>query len=745
MGPDYYHHMNGLHEFAQSCANNMPISAHGDLTSPLTADSSSSMTTSGPQTTPSTPNPGQVRPIFSKQGVNVDDLMRDDAIERLDFANSFDPESLNTRMYSSGRRQAVHIVSDDSATIRLGPSNKPSTEEPPRNGKQRLFEYDLTPQRFDQFVTYITERFEDKQRDWVKDIRLALFKDSTNGSTKFLNLGALKGYLTSFWRRVHPQMPILHQATFATDTCPDLLLAIILALGASTHGFYRDEDERIKAGRFADFLAWHVRIVVIQEPDYDPPAKLWVLQTLILLEIYEKLFSDNLQHHNGISDHAQTVIRMRLGSSLVGRHCISNPEIKVERDSTVEGPGARGTINAAGYNTDDPEWNEWISLEAIKRIAFAAFILDTSHAHMFAHKPCMHIGDIGLFLPCSEKEWLAGSYSQVRAFKKERENQGYKDITFTACLKGLLANKPVPVRTFSFGRAVILAGLLSFSSHAKAYSAGNEDIGVGKPHTCFDKVTRGLKNWERDFEEWYSKSQPQGRRPHDVAITIEVGDDKLTESRTVLFHFAHMAFNGELDHCQIYASPKDKISPDDRNKARTELETWVKSVRASDATFHAVRCLSKLLLPESDTTQPDGATIAAHYSARDDYLFHRPWVIYCAALTIWAYTYFRRNQLGDHKSKKLSTTEEQALHMYIFLQHLSLETSPSNMGNIRYNRLDCKGLLLLLAGKFSKTKWVMLQDAGELLAFCAKLLDEPQADFKVKFEPMIKMQNMAEM
>ena len=736
---EYFSQLNSLQQFAEPYSN-MAMTAHVDLTSPLTADSSSSYTISGTLTTPNTPTVHQIRPIFSKQDLKYEDLISDDAVDRFDYSNNLDPQSFHTGMYSGSRRQDVHVLLADPSTTQLTPTLQTFTEEPPKNGRPRLFENDLTQTRFDQFLKYIYEYFDDKQREWVKEIRLALFNKTTIGWRRFLSPGVLRGFLISFWTRVHPQMPILHQATFATDTCPDLLLAVILALGASTCSEYRDEDERTKAGKFADFLVWHVRFIVIQEPDYDPPAKLWVLQTLILLEIYEKLFSNNLMHHNGISDHAQTVTRMRAGSSLVGRYCISNPEIKRERDSTVEGPGARGTINAAGYNTDDPEWNEWISLEAIKRIAFAAFILDTSHAHMFGHKPNMHIGDIGLFLPCSEKEWQAGSYSQVRAFKKAREKQGYKDITFTACLRGLLANKPVPVRTFSFGRAVILAGLLSFSSHAKAYSAGNEDIGVGKPHTVFDKVTRGLKNWERDFEEWLDSSRPQGRRPHDIASMIEVGDDKLTESRTVLFHFAHMAFNGELHHCQTYIS--NTLSAD-VDKACAELETWVKSVRASDATFHAVRCLSKLLLPCTDTAQADGAIIAAHYSAREDYLFHRPWGIYCAALTIWAYTYFRRSQLGDYKSAKLSTREEQALHMDAFLRTLGLETNPSNMGTIRYSRFDCTGLILLLSGKFSRTKWQLLRDAGELLAVCAKLLDEPRNDL-VKSEPMVKMHGMAE-
>ena len=83
--------------------------------------------------------------------------------------------------------------------------------------------------------------------------------------------------------------------------------------------------------------------------------------------------------------------------------------------------------------------------------------------------------------------------------------------------------------------------------------------------------------------------------------------------------------------------------------------------------------------------------------------------------------------------------------MFFFLRTLGLETNPSNMGTIRYNLSDCEGLLLLLAGKFASTKWVMLQDAGEVLAFCAKMLDEPRMDTKIKTEPMIKMQNISEM
>jgi hypothetical protein len=80
----------------------------------------------------------------------------------------------------------------------------------------------------------------------------------------------------------------VHKPTFSPDKTPNLLLIAMMAIGASCldkiHGY-----EVTQAGaELSNFLAWHLRWEIFSDYHFRPPAKLWVFQALLLLELYEK-------------------------------------------------------------------------------------------------------------------------------------------------------------------------------------------------------------------------------------------------------------------------------------------------------------------------------------------------------------------------------------------------------------------------------------------------------------------------
>jgi hypothetical protein len=77
-------------------------------------------------------------------------------------------------------------------------------------------------------------------------------------------------------------MPILHKPTFFADKTENLLLVAVIAIGASLTEAGSD---------LSNFLAWHLRGEIFQHVDFLLPAKLWVFQTLLLLEVHEKMYS----------------------------------------------------------------------------------------------------------------------------------------------------------------------------------------------------------------------------------------------------------------------------------------------------------------------------------------------------------------------------------------------------------------------------------------------------------------------
>lgn len=286
----------------------------------------------------------------------------------------------------------------------------------------------------------------------------------------------LQIYISSFWLHIHSQLPIMHRPTFCAETCPDILLIAIITLGAScleeSHGY----EVTQACAELSFFLAWHARHLILKDPDFLPPAKLWVFQALLLLEIFEKLYSTRTLHERAHVHHATTITLMRRGSSLIGRSATDFPFDVF--DATRTPPGPNGSINTSGQNTADAWWNHWISNEATRRAAFAAFILDITHATLFGHSAVMVAHEMRIPLPCDESLWSANTGKETRRMEQSLSSKGLEPLTFLEGLKNTLNGQPV--RTNTFGRVTIMAGLLSVSWHMKMQDVRVSSIGVGK-------------------------------------------------------------------------------------------------------------------------------------------------------------------------------------------------------------------------------------------------------------------------
>lgn len=145
-----------------------------------------------------------------------------------------------------------------------------------------------------------------------------------------------------------------------------------MAIGAANldegHGHQLTQD----SSELANFLAFFLRGEIFNHKDFQPPAKLWVFQALLLLEIFEKLFSTRILHERANIFHAVMLTLMRRGSSLMGKSPLDSP------------PDVRGDTYTIAHSTD-PWWNHWITTEATKRVALAALIIDSSHSALFGH------------------------------------------------------------------------------------------------------------------------------------------------------------------------------------------------------------------------------------------------------------------------------------------------------------------------------------------------------------------------
>lgn len=590
----------------------------------------------------------------------------------------------------------------------------------------------MSEEKRSELIYLIQERFNETDRAAVKKRKESLLEGDIDADTHVLSLRMMQTYIASFWYHSHDQMPILHQPTFVPDRIPNLLLMAVMTIGAATlddrqHGF----EMTNAASELANFIAWHIRWEIFMDADFRPPAKLWVFQTLLLLELYEKLYSSRALHERAHIHHDTTLTLMRRGSSLIGRSALdSPPTFRDDRRVLGSDPMGTGLPPTPGPPTPDESWSRWINGESTRRAAFAALVLDSTHAVMFGHSAKMVAHEVRLPLPCDEALWAAPTAADAARIERGLNMQGQKMVTFLDALKKTLDGKKV--RATPFGRTIIMAGLLSVSWHMNQRDLQVNSLGVAQALGGRDKwkgsLVRAYDNWKWDFDQALIEENSSSNAHHRQQYPNN--QDVIFGSRSVLHHLAHMASNVDVVECQIFAGADRllgrHITPRDYSTARQKMtETWACKTSARDATFYALKFLCQVLLPDPAQVLPaDQSAASAYscsptgeidYSARDDFLFNRPWVLYFATLVVWSYGYALDGPIMA--PPELATATEQKRDMHAFLERVGSVRTPDDL-QYASDRSSCLGLLLVVRHSFSNTKWELLHEAAALLESC---------------------------
>ncbi|KAL9629958.1 MAG: hypothetical protein Q9164_006646, partial [Protoblastenia rupestris] len=515
----------------------------------------------------------------------------------------------------------------------------------------------------------------------------ALLDGDWDAEGHVLSLRSMQLYIRSYWYHFHPQMPILHKPTFSADKAQNLLLIAVIAIGASCLDKMHGVDATEAGAELSNFLAWHLRGEIFKHSDFLPPAKLWIFQTLLLLEVYEKMYSTRTLHERAHIHHGTTLTLMRRGSSLIGRSALDSPP-----DSRNEhiGPSADDDPSAPVSSTPEQWWNHWITNEATRRVAFAAYIIDSIHATMFGHQATMVAHEMKLALPCDEQLWSATSSAEVAKIEANLRAEGVRSMTFFDGLKNTLKGKAV--RTNPFGRTAIMAGLLSVTWHMNQRDVQIHHLGalkvLGGKDVWRGPLTKAFDSWKQDFDSSMSKENISLSYP-----AAKFDEENIFESRTVLHHLSHMAMHVDVVTCQIFAGAerllgRTTLQSDYEIAQKRIRQNWAPKPSARHATFYALKFLTQVLLPDSGNSYASPAGFTT-YSARDDFLLNRPWVLYYAMLVVWSYGYALDGPLKNPPT--LSTLEEQTADMKRYLSRVGGIQAPLDLGNMK-DRNACLGL-----------------------------------------------------
>ncbi|KAJ9244749.1 transcriptional regulator family: Fungal Specific TF [Paecilomyces variotii] len=585
-----------------------------------------------------------------------------------------------------------------------------STELPGRtnfdafgNGTGQSTDTTLSPGRWRYLIEFMRVRFVGGNEPAGLFYREEILGGDHDDNQHILSLHSMRCYVTSYWQNFHDQFPILHRPTFSADRAPDLLLLTVMALGASLLTKEHNPVATPAAHRFANFIAWHVRWQIYMDGHFHPPAKLWIFQTLLLLEVYEKMNATRSLHERANVHSPLTVNLMRRSTALYEDLSINHSQ------KTAMSP--------------QEWWDRWITAEATRRVAYGAFFLDATHAIMFGHPAIMVVQEIRLPLPCDEALWSATSPAEVGMVESCLHANAIKPTTFLQGLKRTLTGRKV--RTNTFGRIVLMAGLLSISWHMRQREQQMATLEVPQamavPDMWRTTLVEAFDFWKRDFDENMNHMQtaPNGWQTWGAPFD----QMSVSDHATVLHHLGHLAMHIDIADCQIAAGARiitsRAITVADRERVSEKMTKWCRSENAPQAVHHAVQLLHKFLIRHCD---PVGVGLRV-YSTRDDRLLCRPWVLYFAALVVWCYSHFKRklNTLLSSTTSAMTRHEQVAYSPsadYAGVEHFLRNAAfkpPAEIALLEFEERNVSDMLHLLQMSFQESRWELLHEAANRL------------------------------
>ncbi|RMZ90690.1 hypothetical protein DV736_g2067, partial [Chaetothyriales sp. CBS 134916] len=606
-------------------------------------------------------------------------------------------------------------------------------------------QYIMSEGKRQELLSLMQTQFIERPHDAVKKRKESVFEGDVDAEGHILSLTMMHTYIGSYWYHQHAQLPILHKSTFSADSTPNLLLLAVIAIGAATLDKAYGTALTDTAAEFSNFVIWHLRWEIVRDADFRPPAKLWVFQALLLIEVYEKMYATRALHERSHIHHDSTLTLMRRGSSLLGRSTSDTPPSGLRAIKDVNSDGGE-TVE---QKRSEESWRRWIQTEATRRVAFGAFVLDSIHATMFGHAAKMVAHEMRLPLPCDEGLWSAVTPSEAQRVQSSLQTNGIRPTMFLDGLKRTLNGQRV--RTNSFGRTIIMAGLLSVSWHMTQRDLQISSLGP-RTATSFgglDKwksvLLRAFDNWKRDFDEALAESAPAPSSPtiHQVSPATPlhfrpVDDENIFESRTVLHHLAHIAAHVDVVDCQVFAGANRllgrSVTPKDYSLIEEKIRRWATKASARDAAFYALKFIAQVIVPPTDGNGVDTrhyghaspilplAFEQNQYIARDDFLLNRPWVLYISALVVWCYGYALEGPIDPRPTEEeFDTYGKRERDMMDFLQRVAGVRAPDDLENTK-GKNRCLGLLTILKDSFESTRWELTHEAAGLLAnACLKL------------------------
>lgn len=533
----------------------------------------------------------------------------------------------------------------------------------------------------------------------------------------------LEKALRMYWKFFHPRFPMLHRPSFDSVKTPSLLLLAMIMLGIKLSQCV-DDIKCPAAERFenpkdlADKIALPLRWLIFASPQFQPPARLWIIQSLLMLEFYEKNCTTRQLHERAHLHHGTTIQLLRRSPTLGGSpHKIDSGD---------------------DYATN---WFKWIEIESMKRATFMCFYMDAIDAISFGHQMLIYAHQIQMTMPVQDEVWESKLRNFRTAFKRCKQPK-----PFLLVLKSILNG--VPTRTNSFGKKVLLAGLSAIMFQIQQRDMqlmfGLDKFGMsGTVNNWRELLTAAFSIWRNDVGGSCCSSRTAIDNMSSMKNSQQFSTSD-TRCKCITYHMAHVYMS--ISHYDLFivagAPWRMNVKPSsnlEREQIETRVRDWTK-------TRHSKVCVVQcyLLLFEVFLSPQDSSYEYQYDYLPDQDLFFRSYVIGLCTMVLWCYIHGRYGEGAYEKTKDAYVNHEYEEDGYRYLKRIRNELTRRSGGVMLHtwfssctgaefygklvkwvNVLDdvpdkqnLVGLLDLVGNKLVDADYTVVKEIGKLLLFC---------------------------
>ncbi|KAI0376089.1 fungal-specific transcription factor domain-containing protein [Hypomontagnella monticulosa] len=494
-----------------------------------------------------------------------------------------------------------------------------------------------------------------------------------------LSLHSLQSYSDLFFTRFNTAYPLIHQATFEPARKEPLLLLSMILLGAT----YSEKE----AHQLAVCIHDVIRPAIFSHTNFNPKPDLWMLQTILLVECFGKSRAGQKQHDMSHLFHGMLINLIR------------------RSDCQSVRPDRPGRFDNKGDSMGDHGWRRWVEAEEKKRLALLCFMWDTQHAVLFCQSLCMSAFELRLPLPCNQALWEALTAAEWSRISLSTSPEPMYLLALKSYITGDVSRVPY---LNGLSRIITFHGLMSIFWDMRRRDQTSLGVISSQGGRWQRRLGTAYQAWKSDFDNFCLRQLDLTFAELSKGGVNESAKIELDVWRTAyvaVYHAAHVLLHSDFLDIQIFAGARHilgrAVSRSDFIRSEKVVKRWATShmgetsenmdepADAAAAAWHAAQ-----LLRSASQTLVDFDSMG---------LFHVPWCLYLATLTVWTFHHTGGKGLGsvpEDDSELVWDAQAEMRATVDSMVEAGIEGLPEVQGLGRTG-----GLVWVMAEVLSKVRW----------------------------------------